>query len=165
MSATARRVRRPASRAPRAGGTENAYPSITTYRGSSCARQREKPADAGFDAAESDCRQSPQPLRCRAAPPFDRAPLRASRSLERGRCSSDDPGPQDVAREQEAALHELLVTLEAAVLVLDRDGAVVPDRVQRREEARPVDLAQAGQARHLPADPAAQRPVPVEPVA
>jgi hypothetical protein len=49
--------------------------------------------------------------------------------------------------------------------VLDRDGAVVADGVQRRQESRPVDLAEAGQSRHLPADPAREGAVAMQPVA
>src|SRR6266508_1913967 len=75
-----------------------------------------------------------------------------------------DARAEDVAREQEAALHELLVAFEPPVLVLDRDHAVIPDGIQGGEEARPVDLAEARKPRHLPPDAAAERPVPVEAV-
>src|SRR5205085_4624891 len=44
-----------------------------------------------------------------------------------------------VAGDQEAALDELEVAFEGAVLVLDRDHVVVADRVQRRKEAAPAD--------------------------
>src|SRR5262245_18068177 len=64
-----------------------------------------------------------------------------------------DRGPQCVPRDQEAPLDELLVPLELPVLVLDRHHVVVSDRVKRGDEARPVDLTEAGQARDLPADP------------
>ncbi len=57
------------------------------------------------------------------------------------------------------------VALEAAVLVLDRDHVVVADRVQRGDEPPPVDLAEAGQPRHLPADAAREGAVAVEAVA
>src|SRR4051812_45805586 len=78
---------------------------------------------------------------------------------------SGDQRPQRVPRDQEAALDEVLVAFEAAVLVLDRDGVVVADRVQRGDEPRPVDLAEARHARHLPADAARERAVAVEAVA
>src|SRR5262245_57409193 len=76
-----------------------------------------------------------------------------------------DQRPQRLAGDQEAALHELLVALEAAILVLDGDHVVVADGVERGDEARPAHLAEAGQARHLPADPARERAVAVEAVA
>ena len=65
---------------------------------------------------------------------------------------------------EEAALDELLVALEAPVLVLDRDPAVVADRVERGHEPRPVHFSEPGQSRHLPADPDGEGAVAVEPV-
>src|SRR6476659_4893379 len=65
--------------------------------------------------------------------------------------SLDDQRPERVARQQEAAPDELIVALEAAVLVLDREPAVVADGVERGDEARPVDLAEPWEPRHLPA--------------
>ena len=53
---------------------------------------------------------------------------------------------------QEAALDQVVGPLEVPVLVLDDDVAVVAGAVQRGEERRPVDVAEAGQARDLPAD-------------
>ena len=52
-------------------------------------------------------------------------------------------GAQRVARDQEPALDQLHVALEGAVLVLDRDPAVVADGVERRAEAIPAHLAEA----------------------
>src|SRR4029450_8198899 len=63
-----------------------------------------------------------------------------------------DVRTQHVAREQEAALDELLVALEAPVLVLDREDVVVPHRVERGDEAVPLHLAEARQAGELPAE-------------
>ena len=54
--------------------------------------------------------------------------------------------------------------LERAVLVLDRDDAVVADAVELPDEAAPVDLAEPGQPRDLPAHPLRRRPVAVEAV-
>ena len=70
---------------------------------------------------------------------------RSSRSL--------DVRPQDVAGEQEAALDEVVGLLEVAVLVLDDHVAVVAGTPQRGEEVAPVDVAETGQPRDLPADP------------
>src|SRR3712207_8373850 len=53
-----------------------------------------------------------------------------------------DVRPQDVAREQEPALHEVVGPLEPAVLVLDDDVAVVAHLPQRREALAPRRLAQ-----------------------
>jgi len=49
--------------------------------------------------------------------------------------------------------------------VLDDDGAVVAGPVEAGEEARPVDLAEAGHPRHLPADAGGEDAVVVEAVA
>src|SRR5205814_784888 len=77
----------------------------------------------------------------------------------------NDQRPEVVAREQKPALHDLELALEAAVLVLDRDNPVVADRVQRAQEAVPTHLAEAGQARYLPAHAERQHSLVVEPVA
>src|SRR4051812_9594639 len=77
----------------------------------------------------------------------------------------DDMGPERVPRDEEPALDELVAALEAAVLVLDADPAVVAHGVEGGQEAVPAHLAQAGQARRLPAHAGAQHAVLVEPVA
>src|SRR5262245_29821907 len=73
-------------------------------------------------------------------------------------------GAEDVAGEVEAADDELVAALEHAVLVLDDHRAVVADGIERGEEAVPLDLAEPGQARHLPAHPERQHAVLVEAV-
>src|SRR5688500_15701967 len=73
--------------------------------------------------------------------------------------------PQRVARDEEAALHELLGALERSILVLDGDNAVVADPVELREEPIPAHLAEAGEAGNLPAHPLRGGAVPVEAVA
>src|SRR4051794_35869449 len=65
----------------------------------------------------------------------------------------------------EAALDELDVSLEARVLVFDRDRAVVAGGVERGKEAWPVHLAEARQARSLPSDSGGEGAVAVEAVA
>src|SRR5207244_12989276 len=88
----------------------------------------------------------------------------ASRSEPGSRGGLRQQRLQRFARDHEPSLDELLRALEAAVLVLDRQHVVVPDGVQRGDEARPVDLPESGQPRHLPADATRERAVAVEPV-
>src|SRR5687768_4346899 len=72
--------------------------------------------------------------------------------------------PQRALRQQEAALDQLVGALEAAVLVLDDAVAVVADSVEIGEDLAPVGVAQAGQARDLPAHARRHRPALVQPV-
>src|SRR5215211_5820927 len=94
--------------------------------------------------------------------PGRRNPEAGERSLP---VALGDVRPQHVPCKQEAALDELLVALEATILMLDREHVVVADGVQGGDEATPLHLAEAGEPRHLPADPAGEGPVAVEPVA
>src|SRR5262249_2280881 len=79
--------------------------------------------------------------------------------------ASLDVGPEDVAREQEASLHEVVGLLEVAVLVLDDHVAVVAGPPQRPEQVGPLHVPEARQPRHLPADPHREDAVLVEPFA
>src|SRR3954470_1496404 len=76
-----------------------------------------------------------------------------------------DQRPERLTGDQEAALHELLVALEGPVLVLDGDDVVVADGVEGSDEAGPAHLAEAGEARHLPAESARERAVAIEALA
>src|SRR5688572_20953657 len=78
---------------------------------------------------------------------------------------SFDVRAQDVPRQEEAALHEVVVALEVAVLVLDDHVPVVAGPPQRGEDPVPWRLAKARQSRDLPAHPARQHAALVEPVA
>ena len=70
---------------------------------------------------------------------------------------SVDVRPKDVTGEQEAALDQVVGLLEVAVLVLDDHVAVVAGPPQGGEQGRPLDVAETGQARDLPADAPARR--------
>src|SRR5262245_27855872 len=74
------------------------------------------------------------------------------------RAGSVDQRPQRVARDQEAALDEILRGLERAVLVLDRDHEVVPLAVEGRDEPVPAHVAETRKPRHLPAHSERRRP-------
>src|SRR3954451_2526602 len=63
-----------------------------------------------------------------------------------------DVRAEDVAGEQEPALHEVVGLLEIAVLVFDDHVAVVAGTPEGGEQRSPLDVAETGQARHLPAD-------------
>src|SRR3954452_3195723 len=63
-----------------------------------------------------------------------------------------DVRAEDVAREQEPALDEVVGLLEIAVLVFDDHVAVVPGTPESCEQRSPLDVAETGQAWHLPAD-------------
>src|SRR5579862_91168 len=58
---------------------------------------------------------------------------------------------QQIPRDQKPALHFFLSSFERAVFVLDAEHVIVAHFVQCRDEARPIDFAQSGQARNLPA--------------
>src|SRR6478735_2526223 len=70
-----------------------------------------------------------------------------------------------VARDEEAALDEVLGLLEGPVLVLDRDDAVVADPVELREKAVPANLAESWEAWDLPAHAERDDAVAVEALA
>ena len=75
-----------------------------------------------------------------------REPSRCTRACAARRADRDGSahvGAQRVAGDQEPALDELDVALEGAILVLDRDPAVVADGVERGAEAIPAHLAEA----------------------
>src|SRR4051812_32134283 len=59
---------------------------------------------------------------------------------------------QDVACEQETPLDQGVGRFEAPILVLDDAVAVIADAVEVAEDLGPRRVAQAGQARDLPAD-------------
>src|SRR5437667_7434827 len=75
---------------------------------------------------------------------------------------SHDQRSEHIPRDQESALDQVEVALKLAVLVLDRDDPVVPDRVQRADEPVPAHLAETGQPWHLPSDAGGQHAVLVE---
>ena len=62
---------------------------------------------------------------------------------------------QRVARDEEAALHELQAPFERVVFVLHGDDAVVADAVQLRDEPIPADLTEPrrrGTCQPIPSD-------------
>src|SRR3954454_18520697 len=63
-----------------------------------------------------------------------------------------DVRAEDVAREQEPALYEVVGLLEIAILVFDDHVAVVSGTPEGGEQRSPLDVAETGQAGHLPAD-------------
>src|SRR3954452_15631863 len=73
--------------------------------------------------------------------------------------------PEDVAGDQEALLDFRVAALEPAVLVLDDAVALVALAVELAVHERPVDVAEAGDARDLPADAHREHPVLVQAVA
>src|SRR5215213_9729108 len=116
------------------------------------------PSRAALSRAASNIRRPPNPGPGHCSPDTRRANGSTTQVLGEQR-------RERVARDQEAALDELLGSFEAPVLVLDGHNVVVADGVQRRDEPRPVHLAEPGDARYLPADPARQRAVTVEALA
>src|SRR3954453_23869066 len=63
-----------------------------------------------------------------------------------------DVRAEDIAGEQEPALDQVVGLLEIAVLVFDDHVAVVAGAPEGGEQRSPLDVAETGQSRHLPAD-------------
>src|SRR3954469_6638661 len=74
-------------------------------------------------------------------------------------------GPKDIARDQETLLDLLISSLEPPVLVLDDAVALVALAVQLAVHDAPVDLAETGDARDLPAHAHRHDSALVQPVA
>ena len=59
--------------------------------------------------------------------------------------------PENITREIEAALDQILAALEDPVFMLDADHIVIANRSQGSYEFCPVNISEPGQARDLPA--------------
>src|SRR5947209_15659446 len=78
--------------------------------------------------------------------------------------SSFDVRAKYVAGEQKPALDPFVVSFEIAIFMLDDDRPVIPGAIKRCEGGAPVDLAETGHARDLPADAGREDPAFIEPV-
>src|SRR6478735_588016 len=119
-----------------------------------------RPFDMVCSSLSTCCQSRPRkPLRRPAAAASCRRPgsARAYASVE--------VRAERGARDEEAALDEVVGLLEGPVLVLDRDDAVVADPVELREEAVPSHLAESWEAWDLPAHAERDDAVAVEAVA
>lgn len=74
----------------------------------------------------------------------DRLIMESTQHRMRPATELPDVGSKRVSCKQEAAFDEVHAALEAAILMLDGDDAVVACAVQSGEETRPVDLAKPG---------------------